>query len=171
MSSKALKIMPVSPELPKDFVFVDFEVLREGWNRYKLEDESILKTKFVLMNIMLEKNYKEIMERQKTEKGLKMGIGFQSHIIVGVEAPPKLRGEPDTKTYSVEELRSSIVKEDLDFEAVTETWNFYALENGITIKVRNTPISVSRTNKFDKQGLPIYLVDSTADMKVALSKK
>lgn len=83
----------------------------------------------------------------------------------------RLRGEPDTKTYTIKELRSSIVKEDLDFEPLKQTWNAYNLENGIAIKVRNSPINVSRTSKFDNRGLPIYLVDSTADVKVKLPRK
>jgi len=173
MTMESLKSASVSVEkVPPDVVFVDFEVVREGWNKYRLiQDETILKTKFVLINVIMEKNYKKIMEGAKTEKGLKIGFGFQSQNVIGVEAPARLRGEPDTKTYTIEELRSSIVKEDLDFETLKETWNVYNLEDGITIKVRGAPIRVSRTSKFDSQGLPVYLVDSTADVKVTLPKK
>jgi len=172
MTLESLSKVAISSEkFPSDFVFADFEVVREGWNKYKLEDRSILKTKFVLISVIMEKNYKEIMERAKTEKGLKVGLGFQAHDVVGVEAPVELRGEPDSGKYRVEELRSSIIKEDMDFEVVSETWSIYKLENGIAIKVRSAPVSVSRTSKFDERGSPIYLVDSTADMKVSLPKK
>lgn len=173
MTLDALKSTAVpAKKVPADFVFADFEVVREGWNRYRLlEDNTILKTKFVLINVIMEKNYKEIMEKAKTEKGLKMGFGFKSQNVIGVEVPMRSRGEPDTKKYTIKELRSSIVKEDLDFETLKETWNVYKLKNGIEIKVRNTPINVSRTSKFDDRGLPIYLVDSTADLKVKLPKK
>lgn len=172
MTLESLKSTPLSvKKVPPDFVFVDFEVVREGWNRYKLEDETILKTKFVLISVIMERNYKKIMEKAKTKKGLKIGFGFKSQNVIGVEAPVRLRGEPDTKTYTIEQLRSFVVKEDLDFESLKETWNVYNLENGITIKVRNAPVSVSRTSKFDSRGLPIYLVDSTADVKVRLPKK
>ena len=172
MTLESLKSTSVSvKKVPPDFVFVDFEVVREGWNRYRLEDGTILKTKFVLISVTMEKNYKKIMERAKTEKGLKMGFGFKSQNVIGVEAHMRLRGESDTKTYTIGELRSSIVKEDLDFEVQTEIWNVYKLKNGITIKVRNSPINVSRTSKFDNRGLPIYLVDWTADVKMRLPKK
>lgn len=171
MTLESLKSTSVPvKKVPPDFVFVDFKVVREGWNKYKLEDDTILKTKFVLINVMMEKNYKKIMERAKTKKGLKIGFGFKSQNVIGVEVPIKLRGEPDTKKHTIEELRSFIVKEDIDFEPLKEIWNVYNLENGITIKVRNSPISVSRTSKFDDRGLPIYLVDSTADVKVRLPK-
>lgn len=172
MSLEPLKSVSISAEkMPPDFVFADFEVVREGWNKYKLEDGSILKSKFVLIHIIMEKNYKEIIEKAKTKKGLTIKLALQSRNVVGVESPMKLRGEPDTKTYTTRELRSFIAKEDLDFETLTERWNIYKLENGITVKIRNAPIRISRTSKFDSQGLPIYLIDSTADVKVTLPKK
>jgi len=172
MTLESLKSTSFSVEkVPPDFVFVDFEVVREGWSRYRLEDETILKSKFVLISVAMEKNYMEIMERAKTEKGLKIGFSFNSQNVIGVEAPMRLRGEPDTKTCTIEELRSSIVEEDLDFEIQTEIWNVYKLKNGITVKVRNAPISISRTSKFDSRGLPIYLVDWTADVKVKLPER
>jgi hypothetical protein len=170
MSLKALKIAPIPSDLMKTLVYVDFGVLKENWNRYKLEDESMLKTKLVLINVMLEKNYGDIMERAKTEKGLKIGMAFQSQIVVGVQVPPDLRGEPDANVHSIDELRSSIVEEDLDFEALAETSNVYKLPNGIIIKFRNRPVTVSRTSKFDRHGLPMYLVDSAADMSFRLPK-
>jgi len=45
-----------------DFVYADFEVVRERWNKYKLEDNSILKTKFVLINVILEKTLDEAVK-------------------------------------------------------------------------------------------------------------
>jgi len=158
-----------------DFVYADFEVVRERLNKYKLEDNSILKTKFVLINVILEKTLDEavkefeiLIEKGKKPEGLKMGIGFQSRNIMGIEAPRRLRGEPSSKTYKIEELRASIVKDDLDFEVSEETWNSYKLKNGITLKIRSSPISVSRTSKFDIRGTPIYVVDFGADIKMDL---
>jgi len=158
-------------KIPRDFVFVNLEVVREGWNSYKLEDGSILKTKFVLINVIMEKNFKQKIEKARTEKGLGLGLGISSHNVIGVEAPIELRGEPSTKACSLDELRASVVKEDMDFDVIKETWNVYKLEEGIMMKARSSPINVSRTSKFDMHGLPIYLVDFTADVKVSLPKK
>jgi len=158
-----------------DFIYADFEVVRERWNKYKLEDNSILKTKFVLINVILEKTLDEavkefetFIEKGKKPKGVEMGIGFQSRNIMGIEAPRRLRGEPSSKKYKTKELRASIIKDDLDFEVLEETWNSYKLKNGITLKIRNSPINVSRTSKFDIRGTPIYVVDFGVDMKLDL---
>jgi len=160
-------------EVPRDFIFVDFKVKREQWNKYKLEDGSILKTKFVLINVLMEKDFEEKIKtaRAKKEK-VKLGFGIQSKNVVGVEVPPKLRGEPSTERYSSDELRASVVEEDVEvIEVITQRWNVYDLANGVfEMKVRNSPINVSRTNKFDVYGIPIYLVDSTADIKIRAIK-
>jgi len=156
-------------EVPRDFIFVDFKVKREEWNKYKLEDGSILKIKFVLINVLMEKDFEEKIKaaREKKER-VKLGFGIQSKNVVGVEVPHELRGNPSTKIYTLDELRAAIVKEDLEItEVITQRWNIYELADGMfEMKVRNSPINISRTNKFDIYGIPIYLVDSTADIKI-----
>ncbi len=161
----------LSEKMPPDFAFVDFEVVREEWNSYKLEDEAVLKSKFVLINVIMEKDFKAKIEKTKAEKGVKVGLGISSSNVIGVEAPLELRGEQSTKPCTPEELRASVVKDDIDFEVVKETWNVYKLENGIVMKSRSAPVNVARTSKFDNRGLPIYLADFTADVKVSLPKK
>ncbi|MDI6847600.1 MAG: hypothetical protein QMD23_05665 [Candidatus Bathyarchaeia archaeon] len=153
-----------------DFEYVDFEVKKESWNRYRLKDGAILKTKFVLISVLAEKGFKDKIRRAKTEKGIGVEFIFQSSNVMGVEVPPSLMGEPTTVHYSPQELEASVVEDEIDFETVAESWNVYRLNNEIYMKVRNSPIRVRRTNKSDSRGVPIYLVDFTADVKV-LPKK
>lgn len=153
-----------------DFEYVDFEVERESWNKYRLKDGAILKTKFVLINVLAEKGFKDKIKKAKTEKGIGVGFEFQSSNVIGVEIPPHLMGEPISVHYSPQELEASVVEDDIDFETVAESWNAYRLNDWIYMKVRNSPIRVRRTNKLDSRGVPIYLVDFTADVKV-LPKK
>jgi hypothetical protein len=149
-----------------DLEYVDFEVEKENWNKYRLKDGAILKTKFVLINVLAEKGFKEKIKRAKTEKGIGIGFEFQSSNVIGVEIPPNLMGEPTASHYSPQELEASVVEDEIDFETVAESWNAYKLNDGIYMKVRNSPIRIRRTNKFDSRGVPIYLVDFTADVKV-----
>lgn len=150
-----------------DYHFVDFDVIREDWNKYKLEDGTIIKTKFVLINVMVEKTLKELISeaKAKKKKGSKqlMGIAIQSKNVVGVEAPKKLKGAPSSQ-YTPQELQASIIHKDVDFEVIKERRNEYKLKNGMIIKVRASPFAISKTSKFDSQGLPIYSVNSTADV-------
>jgi len=160
-----------SEKKTSDFKYVSFVVKKEPWNRYKLEDKSILKTKFILINVTMAKTLDEVLkEREKNKKLVEIGMGIQSRNVVGVEVPNELRGKP-TPEYTQEELRSSIVEEDLDFEILNgEYWNEYQLENGIRLKVKNTLMNVAKTSKFDDTGAPIYLVDGVATIKASLPK-
>lgn len=168
MPAKTISI--AGKDAPRDFIFCNFKVTREKWNKYKLSDNSILKTKFVLINIIAEKDYKKKLETRTRNKKIAIGIGIKSHNVTGIEAPENLRGKPAKKSYSMKELRSSAVEEDLDIEVIKETWNEYKLEDKGTIKIKNSPINVSRTNKYDGHGLPIYLIDFTADIKIKFKK-
>jgi hypothetical protein len=165
----------VKIETPKksllDLKPIEFEVEKEVWNRYRLEDDAILKTKFVLINVFAEKDFEEKVEKiEKGEKNVKVGFEFQSSNVVGVTVPLNLLGEPSNQQYPLQELEASVIKDEMDFETITESWNIYKLEGGIILKVRNSPIRVRRTNKFDSRGIPIYLVDFVADVKFVPKK-
>jgi len=157
---------------PSSFQFVDFEMIREEWNKYKLGDGTTLKTKFVLVSVMMEKGLEELLKEAKERKGTKvgMGIAIQSRNIIGVEAPKKLRGPP-SGPYNPQDLQASIIRRDIDFEVITEKRNEYKLENGITIKVKSSPLEISKTSKYDQQGLPIYTVNSTMDMTLTFPEE
>lgn len=149
-------------------MFLDFETEREEWNKYLLEDGTLLRAKLILTGVQIDKTIKEIAKEAKSKQKLKIGFGIGSHNLFGIEAPPKLRGSPDPKKYSPEELKASIVKEDLDFETKKETWNSYVFENGMRMKVKISPTSVNRTSKFDGRGMPVYWVELTINVKLRL---
>ncbi|MGB9615405.1 MAG: hypothetical protein ACPL3B_07885, partial [Fervidobacterium sp.] len=104
----------VKIETPKksllDLKPIEFEVEKEVWNRYRLEDDAILKTKFVLINVFAEKAFEEKVERiKKGEKNVKVDFEFQSSNVVGVTVPPNLIGEPSNQQYPLQELEASVV--------------------------------------------------------------
>ena len=152
----------------KDFEYVDFEVEKEPWNRYRLEDKSILKTKFVLINIFAEKGWKQKIQKVKGSKD-KVGIAMrlQPTTVAGVQVvQPGLFGTRATANYTHQELVSSVVKNDLDIDVIAESWNRYGLPENFVVKVKSSPVNVARTSKFDGEGVPIYLIDFSADMKI-----
>jgi len=60
--------------------------------------------KFVLINVVAEQGFKQKIKKAKKEKG-KIGIDFQfnSNDDISIQAPPKLRGNPSNKRYTIEE--------------------------------------------------------------------
>lgn len=161
------KSIPVGKPM-KDFEYVAFEVEKEPWNRYRLEDKSILKTKFVLINIFAEKGWRQKIQKVKGSKD-KVGIAMrlQPTTVAGVQVvQPKLFGTPATGNLTHQELASSVVKNDLDIEVIAESWNIYRLPENFVVKVKSSPVNVARTSKFDGEGVPIYLIDFSADIKI-----
>lgn len=51
--------------------------------------------------------------------------------------------------------------EDLDFTEQKETWNSYKLDDGTTLKVKLVLQGVKRLRKWNPDGMPIYLINST----------
>lgn len=152
--------------------FIDFKVENEEWNKYELEDHTILRVKFVLTGAMVDKTMEEIKkEARKSGKKLKIGFTIGSQNVFGVESPTRLRGRPDSRRYSPEELRASIVKPKLGFVTTRETWNSYLLENGMSIKAKISPTFINRTSKFDIRGIPIYTLDFTIDVLLNLPEQ
>jgi len=48
----------------------------------------------------------------------------------------------------------------LEFEAKAENWNQYVLEDGTTLKMKVVLLDVARTNEYNEQGDPIYVIQA-----------
>jgi len=165
------KSIVIEKSVPPTAKFIGFEIKKEDWDKYKLADGSSLKARFILTGVLMDRTIDEIRRMLKEvapNEVPKIGFGLRSHSLFATEPPQNLRGTPSGRRYSMEELRNSIVKEDIDFETLKSTWNSYQLENGISLKCRLSPTIISRTDKFDEGGMPIYIIDSTADVKVTM---
>jgi len=137
--------------------FLEFEVEEEPWNIYDLRDGTRLKTKFILVTVL----------QEPASKGF--SLGFTSKVVVGAMPPQELMGKPSEPSTG-KELESSVVEEDIEFTTVREGWNRYKLENGIVLKIKNVLVQVSRTNRYDSKGVPIYIVNSGAIVKMKVPK-
>ena len=127
------------------FDYIDFEMVEEPWNLYKLEDGSLIKFKLVLIKVVPSKTDPE-------------NYSFNTANVVGVQSPVELRGDPTlppTKgTYN------DFEKKDLDFEVIKESWNEYKLKGGIIVKIKPAITAINKTKSFDRYGEPIYVVHS-----------
>lgn len=170
---KKAKEQPIAWEKPSlsKAKFIDFKTDREEWNKYRLSDETFLRARVVLNGVLMEKSLERLVKDVKPGEKLKLRLGFNLSILYAVEAPPKFRGTPDPKKYPPEELKASTIKKEVDFETMKATWNSYLFKNGIRIKARLSPVNISKTNKFDIYGMPIYVIDSVVDIKMELPER
>ncbi|MEM3526431.1 MAG: hypothetical protein QXV37_03365 [Candidatus Jordarchaeaceae archaeon] len=142
---------------------LDFDVLREPWNLYQLEDGTILRVKYVLTRV--------VRQRDNMDR---IGYAFKGQNVVSLSHFPKeLKGppSPSPRMYTPEELQSAIVNDNVRYSTLEEEWNEYVTEDGANIRVKITVVKVSRTNKTDNEGEPIYLVATSLLPQVIPPKK
>ena len=132
-----------------EYGYVNFKTIKEPWNEYKLKDGSTLIIRFIMIKFSIGEDTKNVL-----------GLKITSENIVGILAAPELRGDPETMRYTADELASSIVDDDIDFEEVRESWSEYVLEDGRRLFFKPVLTKVSRTDKLDISGDPIYLTQT-----------
>jgi replication initiation and membrane attachment protein DnaB len=152
--------------------FADFKIVHEDWTLNKLADNSLLRSRVILSGVLIDKNLLSKIETHiKTGEKAIAGLSIKTRQVFEVEPPTSLRGLPDSKAYSNEELKSCIVEEDMDFETMHQGWNIYELKNGLKIKLRISIVAVHRTSKFDNRGMPVYMIDSNVEAKTELPER
>jgi len=147
----------MSRETP-DITYLDFKILNEKWNSYKLEDGTTLKARILLVT------YAKVNNPMPNQAN----FFFASHTTYGVEAPGEIRGPGDPNQYVLSQLLEAIEpgKEDLKFNTLQEVWSDYVIEDSTKISLKVTPTRIMRTKKFDSIGNPQYVVQSVVLPKV-----
>jgi hypothetical protein len=130
---------------------IEFEVLREPWNKYSVDDGSYIKTRFIVT---------KFRKREPTTSEEKMQYGFEGqNLMVAYNVPQELKGPPSTKTFSPDELRQKST--DMRYSTVYEDWNEYVLEDGTAVRIKNTVVEIIRSDKTDRSGDPVYVVNTS----------
>lgn len=129
--------------------------MREPWNKYELADGAIVKIKVVVT---------KVRKKQVDEKSGEYGFGSQTIAVVLSDE----KGPPETRAYSPQELQEAVIKEDIRYTTISEEWNEYVLDDGARLRLKVTLVRVSKTSKYDKDGEPVYLTETSvmAQLKV-----
>ncbi|MDK2939879.1 MAG: hypothetical protein PWQ51_2044 [Methanolobus sp.] len=125
---------------------IDYQVIKELWNLYELEDGSKLKLKLVLINV--------IDEDSVDGKGTK-GFSLQTDTVVGAVPSDDVMDSP-----SIEEM------DDIQYKEIETDWNEYRLENGVKLYIKPAISQVNRHGEKDHRGLPIYGVQAHPLIKI-----
>ncbi len=108
--------MPKGTVSKERFVDVDFEVVKEPWNKYQLDDNAILKVKLVLTLL----RRKELLRPDGSVEKI-VGFSFDSQNVTTVQSVPEsLKGSPSTESYDPKQLESSIVQDDIGYTTLAE---------------------------------------------------
>lgn len=138
----------------------DFEVLNEHWDEYKLKDGSLLRAKFVLINVIMAgvddaKNPRYMMNSQP---------------LFGVVAPASLKGVPSEEVFTPEQ-RVDALQEEVEFEVLKKESSEYKLSDGALLKIDLMIVKVGRTSLHDSIGEPLYLISSQPLVNLSVPKE
>lgn len=133
----------------------DVEVVTEGWNVYSLSDGNVLKVRQLVKGV----------GRARDREGNVITSVLQTRVFVSVI--PKTLGTPASRDYSQPELKSSVVEEKVGFTPLKEPDNEYSTESGMRFSCRLVLDKVSKTGKFDRDGIPLYLLETSTIIEQA----
>lgn len=143
-----------------EYGYEPFDIISESWCVYRLVDGTYIKMKLDLIKVI-----------KIVDDAGNINYTLSSNNTIGILSPRSLRGPPAVKPYPPEELASSIVEDDVEFTTVKEEWSKYKLSDGTVLSVKFIPVKVSKTDKFDVSGEPLYLVNHHVLLKAALPKE
>lgn len=164
------------------FEEVDFDVEKEVWNTYELEDGNgrvTLKMRCILTKIIkpriLQNNLPIVgvppeMQPAKPLRQEELNMSFQNIVVVS-NCPAELMGTP-TPPLPPNELQQANSVE-IPFNPFNEDWNVYVLQpSGQKIKVKLVVSAISKIiGQFDQFGYPLYFVQSTNAIAPVVVKK
>ena len=133
---------------------IDFEIIKEPWNKYQISDNTVLKTRTILKRI------------DRVMDGGKVSFTMDTQTLSVIYADPSLRGTPTNRKITEHDIMSSIEKSDLRYDTIGQEFNEYNLDDGTRIKIFTNVTSVSRTTLRDKRGDPVYGVKSASTIEV-----
>lgn len=122
---------------------LDFEIIKEPWTKYKLDDGTIFRLK------------NPILKAFKTTKVDNLGnptyrVGGISLISVTVQ--PELKGTP-SENQTIEP--ADIISE-MKLSTICEDWCEYQLSDGAIFRSKIIVIKISKSNKYNSDSEPIY---------------
>lgn len=88
---------------------IDFDVVREPWQKYELHDNTIVKTKLAITKI-----YKKLDENGKPN------YTIDAQNLTALLAPSESRGPPDTNSYTPQQYEQSIIQDDVKYSTLSE---------------------------------------------------
>ena len=130
--------------------FLNVPIDREGWNQYHLDDGTMLYMRQVARGV----------RAYPLKDGTPGYLLDVSEVIAAAMCPNRALGEPSAEKYSEDQLKSSVVVKRVGFKKLVETRNEYILPNNDKAILVLRLINVSKTDKFNEFGEPIYLYET-----------
>jgi hypothetical protein len=151
------------PLLREEHDELGVEIVDEKWNTYILADHAQLKTRPILLKIFWPKNLQKVGPDTKVN----LRVSYQQIIVPLIskelEGKPTLPLPPTPEALNME-------RENVKISRSEEDWNIYELPGGRgRVKVKMVVSDVVKIKgKYDENGCPLYLVNSSVVITPAL---
>ena len=130
---------------------MEFTVISEPWVKYKLEDQTMVFVKLVVVKVV----------RGLNEQG-QPAYNMNAQNIIATHGAADLRGQPSTTQLNLTDPSSYKIVASLDFDRMgEERWNEYHLTDGTILKARLELSTVARLDKYQGDGDPVYIVNTS----------
>ena len=124
--------------------YLDFKIINESWNWYKLSDSCLLKLKMILVNVLYDGS--DVCGDPK--------FSLQINPVIGIV--------PSSK----EVVQSA--KEDISFDPIEESWNEYTIDNGFILRIKPIISQINRLNSVNEvTGTPDYGINVQPMVKIS----
>jgi len=140
---------------------VPFDVIRENWHVYELEDDSVIRIKNVLMSII----DAGPADEEAGVPGLRK-FGFGLKLLTVTHSPKHLR-HSGGKTWSLSELEEFIVQPNLKFRQIEDGGNSEYRTKKSQISISTRLKQVDKTSKFAQNGMPAYIIRTENEIMLA----
>jgi len=121
---------------------LDFKVVREEWNKYRLMNGDSVRIKASLSNLTV--------AEKETEKERELSFDFKNIFYKDPTSNDKGTPSADSK------IAPNDVVESVKFEAVSEPMNIYDVPEQYIILIKSKVREIRKTKKFDSQGNRVY---------------
>ena len=154
-----MSVPNLPPSDPTKLYVVDFEVRKEGWSWYQLDDGNKIRARVMLISV------------RASQPNLKQqeSVAPETNIIVKVDSPPNRRG-PIGSNPTPEELSDPKGHggEEVEIDSSNEPWNEYRVgRNALRLRMKLVLNRVWRIKgRFDPIGDPVYVVNFSVNTTI-----
>ncbi len=139
--------------------YIDFDIIKETWNKYELQDGTKLKIRSEL--------HLAWTEQVKGKTVYRVTTNHQQTCL----CDPKTQGKPDNTLHPPEQLQKHIDVQKCPHTTMQYEPSEYLLDDGTQIIIHDNLINVARTSLYDARGDRIYLIESNSQMSVKIPQK
>jgi len=139
--------------------YLDFEIIKEPWNKYSLSDGSKLKTRIMIKSAW------------SFEKDGKKNYSIDMQNFTVLMCDPSLQGAKNQTKWTKEQIQKNIDVGDSRYDTIAYEANEYILDDTTKIIIHSNITKISRTKLYDPRGDRIYSVDLNASVTITPPKQ